>query len=70
MPKLPILSGKECYRTLEIHGFTFIRQKGSHMIFRKSDPFTQVVVPNHKKLDRGTLRAIIRQSGLSIEDFI
>lgn len=44
--------------------------EGSHMILRRDDPFGQVVVPDHKELDRGTLRAIIRQSGLSVDEFI
>jgi predicted RNA binding protein YcfA (HicA-like mRNA interferase family) len=39
------------------------------MILRRDKPFGQVVVPNHKELDRGTLRAIIRQSGLSVDEF-
>lgn len=37
---------------------------------RRDDPFTQVVIPNHKELDRGTLRAIIRQAGLSSNEFL
>jgi len=37
---------------------------------RRDDPFAQLVVPDHKELDRGTLRAIIRQSGLSVDEFI
>ena len=40
------------------------------MILRRDDPLAQVVVPDHKELDRGTLRAIIRQAGLSVEEFI
>jgi predicted RNA binding protein YcfA (HicA-like mRNA interferase family) len=51
-------------------GFYFKRQEGSHITLRRDKPFTQVVVPEHKELDRGTLRAIIRQAGLSIEEFI
>jgi len=39
------------------------------MILRRDDPFAQLVVPNHKRLDRGTLRAIIRQAGLSVDVF-
>lgn len=39
------------------------------MILRRDAPFAQVVVPDHKELDRGTLRAIIRQAGLSIDEF-
>jgi predicted RNA binding protein YcfA (HicA-like mRNA interferase family) len=40
------------------------------MILRRDNPFSQVVVPDHKTLDRGTLRAIIRQAGLSAEEFV
>jgi predicted RNA binding protein YcfA (HicA-like mRNA interferase family) len=40
------------------------------MILRRDEPFTQVVVPDHKTLDRGTLRAIIRQAGMSIDGFL
>jgi predicted RNA binding protein YcfA (HicA-like mRNA interferase family) len=36
------------------------RQEGSHVILRRAQPFAQLVVPDHKELDRGTLRAIIR----------
>ena len=39
------------------------------MILRRDDPFAQLVVPDHQELDRGTLRAIIRQAGLTVEDF-
>lgn len=40
------------------------------MILRRDDPFAQVVVPDHKELDRGTLRVIIRQAGLSVDEFV
>lgn len=70
MKKLPQLSGNEYIRVLEKSGFYVRRQRGSHIIMRRDDPFAQVVVPNHKQLDRGTLRAIIRQAGLSVEEFI
>lgn len=39
------------------------------MILRRDDPFCQVVIPDHKELDRGTLRAILRSIGLSVEEF-
>ena len=39
------------------------------MILRRNDPFTQLVVPDHRELDRGTLRAIIRQAGLGVVEF-
>ena len=50
-------------------GFIFRRQEGSHMILRRDDPFAQVVVPDHKELDRGTLRAILRAAGVSVDEF-
>ena len=40
------------------------------MILRRDDPFAQVVVPNHKELDRGTLCAIIRQVELGVDEFV
>jgi predicted RNA binding protein YcfA (HicA-like mRNA interferase family) len=40
------------------------------MILRRDNPFAQLVVPDHKVLDRGTLRAIIRQAGLSVDEFM
>jgi predicted RNA binding protein YcfA (HicA-like mRNA interferase family) len=39
------------------------------MVLRRDAPFAQVVVPDHRELDRGTLRAIIRQAGLSVTEF-
>jgi predicted RNA binding protein YcfA (HicA-like mRNA interferase family) len=70
MSKLPVLSGRECAKALSKIDFLFIRQEGSHMIYRRDNPFTQVVIPDHKILDRGTLRAIIRQVGISPENFL
>jgi predicted RNA binding protein YcfA (HicA-like mRNA interferase family) len=70
MKKLPRISGRECVKTLEKLGFHFKRQEGSHIILRKDDPFAQIVVPDHKELDRGTLRAIIRHANISVDEFI
>jgi predicted RNA binding protein YcfA (HicA-like mRNA interferase family) len=70
MSKLPSISGRECIQALEKVGFHFQRQKGSHISLIRDEPFSLVVVPDHKELDRGTLHAIIRQAGLSIEDFV
>lgn len=70
MSHLPRLSGRECISALQKAGFSVIRQHGSHIVLKKSDPFTQVVVPDHKELDTGTLRAIIRQSGFSVDEFL
>jgi predicted RNA binding protein YcfA (HicA-like mRNA interferase family) len=70
MSKLPRLSGKECVKALGRIGFYLKRQEGSHLILRRDDPFAQTVVPDHQELDRGTLRAIIRQAGLTVEEFV
>ena len=69
-PSLPVISGDDAVSVLTRMGFRFVRQTGSHMILRRDDPFGQVTVPRHKVLDRGTLRSIIRQAGLSVEAFI
>ncbi len=68
MSKLPQVSGLDLVRALEKLGFTVRRQHGSHIIMRRDDPYAQTVVPNHSQLDRGTLRAILRQTGISPED--
>jgi predicted RNA binding protein YcfA (HicA-like mRNA interferase family) len=70
MSKLPIISGQECVKALKKAGFHFKRQKRSHISIVREEPFALVVIPDHKELDRGTLRAIIRQAGLSTEEFI
>lgn len=71
MPKLPVLSGREVCRILEGYGFVEVRQRGSHVVMQKKLPDSSVTVPvpNHKELKPGTLRAIIRQSGLLVTDF-
>ena len=70
MTKLPRISGRECVAALAGAGFNIKRQQSSHIILRRDHPFSQLVVPDHKELDRGTLRAILRQAGISIEQFI
>ncbi|MEW6701175.1 MAG: type II toxin-antitoxin system HicA family toxin [Bacteroidota bacterium] len=69
MSSLPRISGQECVKAISKLGFTLRRQHGSHMILRRDEPFTQLVVPDHKELDRGTLRAIIRQASISVDEF-
>ena len=70
MSSLPRISGRECVKALLTIGFSLRRQHGSHMILRRDEPFTQLVVPDHKELDRGTLRAIIRQANLTVDQFV
>lgn len=57
-------------KTLAKAGFYLRRQHGSHLILRRDNPFAQVVVPNHRELDTGTLRSIIRQAQLGVSEFM
>jgi len=68
MPKLPVISGVEAVRALERLGFVVIRQRGSHLILRKGS--SGCVVPNHRELKTGTLAGIIKQAGVSADEFI
>ena len=69
-PALPVISGRDAVKELRKVGFTIRRQTGSHIVLRRDSPFAQVTVPDHRTLGRGTLRSIIRQAGLSVEEFI
>jgi predicted RNA binding protein YcfA (HicA-like mRNA interferase family) len=70
MSTIPRISGRDCVKVLLKVGFIIRRQQGSHIILRRAEPFSQLVVPDHKELDRGTLRSIIRQAELTVEQFI
>ena len=71
MPKLPLLSGKELVKLLAKLGYQLDHQTGSHMILRQTiEPYRRVTVPNHKEVARGTLSAILREVGLSREEFM
>lgn len=65
MSKLPVLSGRKLVRILERLGFTLARQRGSHLILFRAEPPTTLTVPDHRELDRGTLRAILRQADVT-----
>jgi predicted RNA binding protein YcfA (HicA-like mRNA interferase family) len=69
LSKLPRLSGRDCVKALAKAGFYLKRQHGSHIVLRRDHPFAQLVVPDHKELDRGTLRAILRQADLGVDEF-
>ncbi len=68
MSRLPVISGRDLVRALRNVGFELDRQKGSHMILFRAEPTTTLSVPDHRELDRGTLRALLRQAGLTPEE--
>lgn len=69
MPPLPKLSGKEVVRVFERFGWNVARQKGSHIILIKDNHNATLSVPDHKEVAKGTLRSLIRASGLTVSEF-
>lgn len=71
MGKLPVVSGREAIKALSRAGFVEIRQAGSHVVLQKkiAGGSNTLVVPDHPELATGTLRAIIRKSGLTVDEF-
>ena len=71
MSVLPRVSGRELVAALTRAGYEEDRQKGSHIVLRKSEPpHRRVVVPDHREIAKGTLRAIIKQAGLTVEELV
>ena len=70
MSELPRVSGREVIKALRKVGYEQDRQKGSHVVLRQTaEPHRRVVVPDHKEVAKGTLRAIIKQVGLTVDEF-
>jgi predicted RNA binding protein YcfA (HicA-like mRNA interferase family) len=68
--KLPVISAGECVRALEKVGFYINRQKGSHITLRRDDPPGRVTVPNHKTMKPGTLHRVLKDAGLTVDEFV
>ena len=68
MPKLPCVSGAETVRALERLGFVVLRQRGSHIMLRRDS--SGCVVPNHREIKVGTLIGVLKQAGVSVEEFL
>ena len=68
--RLPVISGREAVRAFERDGWSLVRQTGSHMILTKSGIPVVLSIPDHRELKRGTLRGLVRKSGLSLQEFI
>lgn len=67
MPPLPVLSAKQLVAALQRNGFVWKRQRSTHITLQHPDGRT-VVVPDHKTIAKGTLRAMLRDTKLNIED--
>lgn len=69
---LPSISAKDAFRAFGKAGFSRVRQSGSHVVLQKKLPGTTVtlVIPSHSELAKGTLRALIRKAGMSVDEFV
>ncbi len=70
MATLPALSGREVAKAFSVDGWEMVRQRGSHMILVKDGHMATLSVPDHKEVAKGTLRSLIRSSGLTAEEFV
>ncbi|MEI6841489.1 MAG: type II toxin-antitoxin system HicA family toxin [Methanomicrobiales archaeon] len=70
MPKLPVISGLKAVKTFHTFGFSISRQTGSHCIMEKSGLDVTLSVPLHTNLKRGTLRNLIKDAGLTVDEFV
>jgi predicted RNA binding protein YcfA (HicA-like mRNA interferase family) len=70
MPKLRILSGKEAIKIFSSFGFSVVNQKGSHIKLRRiiGSNTQNLTIPNHRSIDRGTLKEIYNQARVYIDD--
>jgi predicted RNA binding protein YcfA (HicA-like mRNA interferase family) len=68
---LPVVSGRQVIKALVKVGYLFDHQQGSHIILRhQSPPHRRLTIPDHKEIAKGTLRQIIRESGLTVDDLM
>ncbi len=71
MLKLPVVSGIETVKAFSKIGYEVDHQTGSHIVIRQRKyPHRRLTVPNHKEVAKGTLRGLIKQAGLTVEEFI
>jgi predicted RNA binding protein YcfA (HicA-like mRNA interferase family) len=71
-PALPVVSGRDAVKAFSRIGFVLQpgRGKGSHMVLVRMQPPAVLTVPDHRELRRGTLRALIRDAGISVDGFV
>lgn len=69
MPKLPIISGARAIKAFSRARWYPHRQVGSHVVLRKDGSRITLSVPKHKELKPGLLRKLIKDAGLSVEEF-
>jgi predicted RNA binding protein YcfA (HicA-like mRNA interferase family) len=70
-PKLPIVSGRQAARAFERVGYRVVRQRGSHIRLRddQNSKHLPLTIPDHRELKPGLLRQLLRDAGLTVEQF-
>ena len=70
MSRLPVVSGRDTVRAFAKLGYAVDHQTGSHIILRQEEPpHRRLTVPDHREIAKGTLRALIRQAGVTVDTF-
>ncbi len=71
MPKPPIVSGAQAVKAMQRLGFQVDRQRGSHVVMKRTTPAgaSGCVIPMHREVALGTLRAALKQAGVTVEEF-
>jgi len=70
MARLANMSGKDAAGAFEKAGWQPLGQVGSHLVLTKTGSRVNLSIPQHKELSIGTLRALIRHAGLTVEEFL
>lgn len=70
MPRLPVISGREAIRAFERAGWKVSRREGSHIILTKVGTAVTLSVPDYREVRRGTLRSLIRNAAITVEEFV
>ena len=70
MARLPVLSGIQVVNAFRALGWSIARQRSSHIILVKDGEIASLSVPDHDEVAKGTLRSLIRQAGITVNEFL
>jgi len=70
MASLPTLNGRDVVKAFAKGGWQLVRQRGSHMIMVRDGHTATLSIPDHREVAKGTLRSLIRSSGMTVDDFV
>lgn len=70
MTRIPEVSWRDVVRALEKSGFVFDRQRGSHLVYFHPETQATVIIPRHPAIKKGTLMHILKQAGLTRDEFL